>query len=276
MTVRIFSFFSCLLLLVQTACFEPKEGCLDIGATNFDASADQDCCCQYPQLVLEVIQRFDSLNFTENAVYPAPLNNHLFRLKSVAFYLSDFQLVQNGVPYAVDDTVQLRAFGPGSPDTVTETLTDDFLLIRRLPFSHEVGSFRPDGAFQEVRIRLGLTEAAGRTIPRLAPVGHPLRTQPDSLWHGPGTGYIFAQIVLARDTFSTTLPDTISFSRADLGNLFLTTTAAVTHQTGTDLNLNLLADYKPLFAGVDLTTGDKALWKTQMAANLLAVFRVYQ
>lgn len=276
MTVRLFAFFSCLLLLAQTACFEPKEGCLDIAATNFDASVDQDCCCQYPQLVLEVIQRFDSLSFTENTAYPAPLDSHLFRLKSVVFYLSDFQLVQNGLTYLVEDTVQLRAFAPTGADTITETLTDDFLLVRRLSFTNEVGSFRPDGAFQEVRIRLGLTEAAGRAIPRLAPVGHPLRTQPDSLWHGPGTGYIFAQIVLTRDTFGTTLPDTISFSRADLGDLFLTTTAPVTHQTGTNLKLNLLADYKSLFAGVDLTTGDKAVWKAQMAANLASTFRVYQ
>ncbi len=265
-------------LLVQSACFEPASGCLDVAATNFDASADQDCCCEYPQLILDVFQHYDSLNFakTENPIYPAPLNGHLFRLKSVAFYLSDFQLVQNGIPYTVADTVQLRTFGATNQDTVTSTFTDDFLLIRRLSLSNEVGSFRQDGRFDLARFRLGLSAAAGRVIPRLAPTGHPLRTQADSLWHGPDMGYIFMQVVLTRDTASATLPDTISLSRADVGDLFLQTIAPVQHTTGYDLHLQLDADYKKLIEGVDLTVHDITAWKSRMITNLPGVFSVSQ
>ncbi len=265
-----------LLILIQTACFEPKEGCLAVEATNFDASADKDCCCEYPKLVLDVVQRFDTLSFTENAAYPAPLDDHLFRLKSVTFYLSDFQLFQNGILHTVGDTVQLRAFGPTGLDTITETLTNDFLLVRRQSFSNNIGDFRTDGTFDNVSIRLGLTEPARRVIPRLAPVGHPLRTQADSLWHGPAVGYIFAQIVLTRDTFSTTLPDTISLSRADIGDFFIKTNNSVQHVTGYDFHLRLLADYKSLLEGVDLTTGDISAWKSQIVANLPNAFSVSQ
>ena len=42
------------VVLSLTACFEPQEGCTDIAATNFDASADENCtdCCTYPKLQL--------------------------------------------------------------------------------------------------------------------------------------------------------------------------------------------------------------------------------
>lgn len=265
-----------LLILFQTACFEPQEGCLEVEATNFDASADKDCCCEYPQLVLDVVQRFDTLSFTENAAYPAPLNGRLFRLKSVTFYLSDFQLVQNGVPYTINDTVQLRAFDPVGQDTIKETLNDDFLLVRRQSYSNNVGDFRIDGTFEQASIRLGLTEQAGRVVPRLVRTGHPLRTQADSLWHGRSVGYIFAQVVLTRDTASATLPDTISFSRADLGDIFIKTTAPVRHATGYDFHLRLLADYRKLMLGIDLTAGDISVWKSQMKANFPNVFSVSQ
>gem|GEM_PF-403453 len=271
-------FAGCLLLLLtQTACYEPIEGCLEVEATNFDASADQNCCCEYPQLVLDVVQWFDSVQFVENAAYPAPLNNHIFRLKSVTFYLSDFQLVQNNTPYTVSDMVQLRAFGPTGLDTINETLTDDFLLVRRQSFRNDLGDFRTNGTFEQARMRLGLTEQAGRVVPRLAPVGHPLHTQADSLWHGPGgAGYIFFQVVLARDTASATVPDTISFSRADLGDFFMQSQAPVRHATGYDFQLRLLAEYKNLLEGIDLTTGDISIWKSQMKANLPQVFSVSQ
>ena len=51
-----------LYLLSLTSCFEPQEGCLDISAVNFDASADKDCdksgcACIYPKLQVAVDQR---------------------------------------------------------------------------------------------------------------------------------------------------------------------------------------------------------------------------
>lgn len=161
-------------------------------------------------------------------------------------------------------------------DTIQEALTDDFLLVRRQSFSNDVGSFRTNGTFDQVQIRLGLTEPAGRVIPSLAPAGHPLRTQADSLWHGPAVGYIFAQVVLTRDTASATRPDTISFSRADVGDFFIHSTAPVQHATGYDFRLRLLARYKKLLQGVDLTNGDISTWKSQMIANLPNVFSVSQ
>ena len=267
-----------LILLVQSACFEPTSGCLDVAATNFNASADKDCCCEYPQLVLDVLQYFgDEVSFKENGIYKSPADTtHLFRLKSVTFYLSDVELSQSGNTYLIGDTVQLKAFGASLQDTVTKTFTDDFLLIRRLSLSNKIGDFRHDGTFDVARFRLGLSAEAETVIPRLAPTAHPLHTQADSLWHGPAVGYIFAQIVLMRDTFSATSPDTVSISRADLGDFFIQTNAPVVHKTGYDFHLRMVADYQKMMTGVDLTVHDISAWKTRIIANLPDVFSVSQ
>ncbi len=264
-----FSFF-------QTACFEPKEGCLDIEATNFDAAADDDCCCLYPKLRLETVQRFDTFQYLPDSLYPAD-NGSLFRIKSVVFYLSEFQLTQNGETFVVSDTVQLQAFSQSGSDTIKETFTDDFLLARRTPVDNEVGDFRPAGVFQDVKIRLGLSPDAQRVIPRLAKPGHPLRIQGDSLWYGRDAGFVFLQAVVVRDSMAATPPDTLAFTKADFDNFFIEQTGVFTHQSGGyDFRLRLGVDYKKMFEGINWTTGDILTWKSQIVANLPNVFRVSQ
>src|SRR5690349_2250009 len=95
------------LVLCQQACFEPKYGCLDIAATNFNPAADKDCCCRYPKLLLDVNQVYDTLVFRQDSLYPGT-GGHLFRIRNVAFYLSDFQLIKDGVTFETEDVVDLK------------------------------------------------------------------------------------------------------------------------------------------------------------------------
>ena len=265
------------LSLSLSACFEPKEGCLDIEATNFDADADKDCCCQYPKLRLETVQRFDTLQYLPDSLYPAD-NGALFRIKSVVFYLSEFQLFQNGETFTVSDTVQLQAFAPaGGNDTIKETFTDDFLLVRRTPVDNEVGDFRPAGLFENIKIRLGLSPDAQRVVPRLAKSGHPLKIQGDSLWYGRDAGFVFFQAIIVRDSMTATQPDTLAFTKADFDDFFIEQSGAFTHRSGGyDFRLKLNVDYKKLFKGVNWTAGDILTWKSQIVANLPNVFSVSQ
>ncbi len=265
-----------LVVLSLSACFEPKEGCLDIEATNFDASADRDCCCEYPKLRLETVQRYDTLQYLPDSLYE-DATGHWFRIKSVVFYLSEFQLLQNGGLYTVSDTVQLQAYTAVGNDTTKETFTDDFLLVRRTPVDNEVGDFRPAGAFEQVKIRLGLPEPAQRVIPRLAPAGHPLRIQGDSLWYGPAQGYVFLQAVVVRDSMAATPPDTLAFLQSELPGFFIQQTGTFTHASGGyDFRLKLGVDYKKMFGNVNWSNGDITAWKSQIVANLPSAFAVYQ
>ncbi len=266
------------LALTLVSCFEPQDGCLDIEATNFDASADKDCCCEYPLLVIEALHRYgsDTVQYLPDSLYVNDAGQ-IFRIKSVAFYLSEIQLFQNGGLLTVSDTVQLQTYSSTGSDTTKETFTDDFLLVRRTPVDNPTGDFRPAGTFEKVRMRLGLSDDAQRVIPRLAPVASPLRIQGDSLWYGPSTGYVFLQAVVVRDSTQSTKPDTLAFTEADLTGFFIEQTGSFVHASGGyDFRLKLGIDYKKLFEGINWTNGDIPAWKSQIVANLPSVFDVSQ
>lgn len=265
-------------VLSLSACFEPQEGCRDIAATNFDASADRDCeveCCTYPNLQIGVVQHYDTLTYVENQAYP-DVNGRPFILRSVAFYLSDFQVFQQGNSYAVTDTVGLFTLPLTGTDTLREIFTDDFVLVRRGPLVNPVGTFRNDGSFESIRFRLGLDDRAQRVVPSKSPTGHPLYTQPDSLWHGRTEGFVFMQIVVARDTAAGTPSDTISLKKADINNFIFDAPGPFLHETGYNFNILLDVDHKQLLNGIDWTTGDISTWKSQIVANLPATFSVSQ
>lgn len=264
------SFF--ILLLFLSACFEPREGCLDIEATNFDAAADDNCCCIYPALRLTLLPRYDTLIWKPDTAYEyAP--GKWFRIKQAVFYLSDFQLVQNGAAIPVSDTLGLATYG-ASGDTVREVFTNDFQLIRRTSVNYAVGTFRPAGAFESIRFRVGLPDAAQRIIPELTPAGHPLRPQTEGLWLGQDTGFVALKLVITRDTFDTTAPDTLLFSYPDFTSLVIQNDDAFRHESGYNFSLQLVADFRELFRNVDLTTGDISAWKTRIIANLPTSLRV--
>jgi len=269
-----FFLFISVLLLILAACSEPEEGCLDIEATNFNAAADKSCCCEYPELQIELLPRFDTLVWKPDTAYEYTPGKW-FRLKQIIYYLSDFQLVQNGQAIRVSDTLTMNTWGAAN-DTAQTIFTNDFLLIRRSAVSYTPGTFRPSGTFESIRFRIGIPDSAQQVIPGLAPAGHPLQLQSEGLWRGRDTGFVALQLVLTRDTASTTLPDTLVFSRPDFTNLALEKTGVFQHESGYNFKLVLTADYKALFEGVDLSGGDILTWKSQIIANLTKAFRVSQ
>lgn len=278
------SISSALLCLVLFAtlqsCESPERGCLDVEATNFDVSADKPCeddCCKYPQLVLAVNQEFNGAIWKQDTAYRNDLGKW-FRIKSISYYLSDIKLTQNGEAYTVSDSVQMRVFGANAGDTLTDYFTDDYLLVRRNQVDYTVGTFKTSGSFQQFSGRLGLSGSSNDIVPRYAPSGHPLAKQSDSLWLSRPESYVMMQIILTRDTNSTTTPDTLRFTEADLGSNAHTIlrTGNYEHETGFNFELILTADYYQLFKGVDFAISGISAWKTRIIANLSDTFDVSQ
>lgn len=273
--------FGLLLFLtgLLTSCFEPQEGCLDIAAVNFDAAADKDCdqsgcACIYPKLQVTVDQRYGPLPYRRDSIYLGD-NGEAFRVHDVAFYLSDFQVFKNGDAFAVSDTLGLRAFSQAGNDTLRTVFRNDFQLVRLETQTYAIGTLRESGLFSEVKIRLGLEAKANQVIPKLAPSGHPLAVQADSLWHGKNAGFVFLKIVVSRDVQSA-VRDTLTFTQADVGDFFIAQSGQFLHYEGFDFRLKLTADYKQLLGSVDWTVGSPSTWKQQIVANLPGVFSVSQ
>jgi hypothetical protein len=261
-----------LFALLFAACYRPKEGCLDLAATNLDVNADKSCetCCTYPSLYLSVRQKYDTLVFVENKIYENALGQ-FFRLKSASFYLSDFEVLQGQDALSVSDTLNFKLYGNSSTDTLKKTLTNDFVLLRRSSDNLKIGSFRNTGLFTGARFRVGLNDEEQQIISRAAPANHPLQRQQDSLWHGYSKGYVFAQVIIATDTaLANTVFDTISLTRSDLGGFLVVTppSAFLEHRPGFDLLLKAEIDYKIMLSGIDWVADGEEQRKAKLALNL--------
>lgn len=259
-------------LFVVSGCFVPKEGCLDIAAVNYNASADEDCCCRYPNLVLNVAQSYDTLSYQRGGLYRG-YNGQIFRIENIVFYLSEFQAIKSGIAYTMGDSLDFKTYDFANNDTIVRNFTDDYTLIRRSPFLNTVATFREDGIFQSIACRLGFSDAANKIIPALTPANHPLRIQEDTLWRN--KEFVFLQAIVARDSLATTEHDTLRFTRADLGDFFIQGYGNFEHQRGEDFVVGLKADWSVLFQQVDWATHNVAAWKSQIVANLPSVFYIY-
>ena len=216
----------------------------------------------------------DSLIWQRDSVYQTP-EGRWFRLYDAAFYLSGFELRQNGTAYDVEDQQAFDVFAAGATDTLKQTFTDDFVLVRRTTVDIPVGTFPTVGAFDQVLFRLGLNTEANQIIPTLAPGGHPLRTQGDSLWLNPQDGFVPLYLVLDRDTLVSTPPDTLRFARSELGDLFVASANnTFFHETGYDFIMTLRVDYVRLFEGVDLSNPDINAVRAGIASNFDKAFSV--
>jgi hypothetical protein len=90
------------------ACYEPRIGCLDPNATNFDVSADQDTGkCVYPLMVLKISHLHDGVGLNTDSFY-INANNQKYKIREFAYYLSGFTVLSGLQEYPIDDT--LHAF----------------------------------------------------------------------------------------------------------------------------------------------------------------------
>ena len=261
------------VVFLMQACYEPTEGCLDIEAVNFDASADDNCCCEYPSLNINLSQRFDTLLWFADSSYANNLGQSI-QLLEASWYFSEFGLEQSGQRFLVEDTLSLNTL-TGS-DTTATLFTDDFILVRRSPSSYTVGGFRTGGSFDQLDFRLGLSETARDVLPSSAPENHPLANQAEGLWMGNDTTYAHFHLIVQRDTLISPTPDTLFITKFDLSDQFVQVSGPFSRQTGFDLNFRLEIDYKALFKDVDWQNGDISTWKTAIVANLPEVFTVTQ
>ncbi len=228
-------------------CYTPKEACLDIAASNFDASADKNCCCIYPNLRLLVTQVYDTLPFIENRVYEN--ENGVFRIKTALFYLSDFTLFQNNIGYTVSDTVALSVLGP--TDTLEQLFRDDVLLLRRENIDNVIGVFSQTGLFEKIQFRFGLSEQLNQSLPSKAPSGHPLAVQNEGLWKNNLDDFQFARFIVSADTAANAIPDTLRLTYADLPDFLFQQNINLTHEPGYDFKVGLALDYRVLFKNIN-------------------------
>lgn len=243
------------IFFLLAGCYEPKEGCLDIEATNYDVSADDPCpdCCTYPSLSLQ-FQHYVTLATEPDTSYamkygtryPSPLDtNHLFYLDRGRFFVSDLRLVRaNGEEFGILDSVALPLLGG---DTIY--VENNFSKHDRDIFAAaKLGTFRTSGEFTGVKFTLGLTPTVRQVwVDTLKTTA--LAVENDSFSYSKTVGIMPVRLILRRDTLPDTQPLDLVFTQERQISLPLPQTVFI--DKGFKMKVTLRLDYMVLFQNVD-------------------------
>ncbi len=268
-----------ILTCCLSACYQPKEGCLDLTSTTYDVSADEPCadCCEYPGLSLTVFHQValpvdpdTFIGFKYNFPYPSPLDtSHLFEVSRSRFFITYLEFVrEDGTSVGVEDTISLLLQNDSSV-----TVTNSFAKVDRDIFSaNHLGTIRSEGVFTKLKFNLGLPENLLQVEPDSLPTSHPLNPKSDSLIYEEGFGYIPNLLIFSRDTFPDTMPITLKFQEKI--EILLPLPQPFTIEPGFDIELAIRVNYLAWFAGIDLQNDSPETIRQKVIENMPSGFSV--
>ena len=155
------------LIISLTSCYEPVEGCLDPESENYSLSADENCCCDYPDRGLKVEYKWDSLTFRFNRKYENAMGDS-FQVTQLRYQAGDFRWMVGGETWEVEDS--LRGFEVLSDQLVY--VKDDWVTLGPGIGDVEAGALRKNGVVDSMSVKMGYNYPDGLRLE--VPNGHPL------------------------------------------------------------------------------------------------------
>ncbi len=263
MQFRLILIFYFILFIGITSCADKIEGCLDINAVNFDVDADVDCCCTYPDLVVNFNHVFGDTTFRIANEYPYNTDLDTFLVNEMSILFSNIHPIQNGVPYLVDDQIAVNVNDTQGEETLE--LEDNFIVMTPTKFSYSVNGFSRSGTYDGVELLMGLDADARRIIPDSVFVtDHVLQSEQDSIWEETiGYFYLYLDVVPDKD-----LPD-ISKKIVIYGDdsVELEFFGEIFGDIGYDFEIDLKIDYKILFDGINFDADDESAISQKILDN---------
>ena len=242
-------------LLFFAECYEPKKGCLDIDASNFDVSADIVCpdnCCVYPLLKLSIAHKAGDAFLSFDSVYTTNGINHI-RIKDVRFYLTQVHLISSsGLSVGVKDSLTLTVRNAGVDEMIR--VEDNFQIVSRQSSNYTVGEIRTSGNFEAIQFFVGVAFEANHADPLSLEEGHPLGIQADTMHWDQNAGYIFNKIKFQPDTSLNDIKTIEIGTPVNLVQVELPLSKTV--RRGFDINIALSIDYLVWFKGIDFAASD--------------------
>ncbi len=261
-----------LFLSLWSSCYQPREGCLDPRAVDYDFAADEPCsdCCTWPSLRLQLKHRYQPPAQPDTLLilkYREPLQvfpdtAHPFYMERFRFWISHLRLLApNGTEHSVLDTLLVQL-----PDGTFAAIEDNFAVADRDVFSAQtLGSHRTTGYVAGVKLRIGLDSLERALDPLSLEPEHPLRTWADSVLFDPEQGYLSGRALLLPDTTSADTLDVQWVQPLEL-TLWLSEPAFVPN--GSSIEVVLVINYTRLFEGIDFAATTAEALRFHIVANL--------
>lgn len=257
----LWAFLLGLSILLNSAC-QREEGCLDASATNYDVSADLNCCCEYPVFEFRIFRVAGSADYSPDSAY-VDAGNNAFSIADVRFYISEVHLVNDsGTEVGVTDSIGIEKLdGSGA------LVEDNFIRVNPDQNLYELGTILTQGNFNTVRFTVGLAEDVNHGNPDIFSVDHPLAIQSDSLHIDQQSGYKFnaMDIVISNDTTS-------YFVSGDQNAVELEIDYDITAVKAFDVEVQIDVDLLALLDGVDFSVDDFNTIQSKIVNNTPAAF----
>lgn len=267
-------------MLLLAGCYEPKSGCLDLEATNYDASADDLCpkCCTYPKLFLKIQHSIsnpikpDSLFGVKYATHYQSLldSNDFFILDRERFFVSDLKLVRDdGAEIGVLDSVWLPTKTMDSIHVENNFTKQDRDIFQETG----VGTIRTVGNFTGVKFALGVPQNIldKVQIDSIA-TKTALAVKADTLSFDSLTGIIPNRLIFRPDTLESTLP--VDFRFYEPRQISLAFPQPVLIERGFNIKLELGLNYSVLFQDIDFKNDTPDIMRAKIDNQLTNAFYI--
>jgi len=262
------------LLLILNSCKDDIEGCKDIAANNWNASADKSCedCCTYPELKVIFEHAYGDTSFQYRVPYEDDFAN-VYSILSIRYYLSNFILKTDEAEFIVTDSLETIIFENGQSERTM--VHDDVGFITIGTSTSSIGDFPTNNQYLDsLFFSLGLVEPLNSVSPGAVPNSHPLAPKADSMYWDETRGYIFQRLQFIPDTAAT---DTILLEIGEPDLLEQVNLAyAKTSTTGFDQEIQLKVDYKCWFTGINFAVDTEAEMKEKIVNNMAKSFSITQ
>ncbi|MCB0630092.1 MAG: hypothetical protein KDD15_10175 [Lewinella sp.] len=265
------------IILLSPACYEAREGCLDVNAVNYALDTDRECadCCEYPVLSLRFVSvwedqdtsftfRYASDGFHDGKGQP-------FLIDRITYYIQDVALVANaGALHYTSDSVEVQKLtDSGTYEEVY--IRDDYLLLNpALNTALEVGTLLRNGTFTHLRFQVGLDVETDDILPGSLPTNHPLSLLDTSMYNLNDERYLSNRMDLMRDTAATASSLLLSYGTEQQPlEISLEIPGSFALPPGLDLEITLQVNYAKWFEQIsDIRVDSEAELLDKIVAGL--------
>ena len=231
-------------------------GCLDPDANNYDLGADEACpaCCTYPSFSVRLSTVWEEGTAIAGTRY-TDANQDSFQLVDFRYYIGDLRLLSSTTELSEPQRpVDLSEEVNGTVRDIT--LNGNYLLAGLPRRSTTLGSVQlGTDALTGLSGTYGLPERYRNVLPRSAPSGDALGTQPRQLNYRDGRGYVQARLEYSLPPYS----DTLSVSTYASVPFSVSFPGGVVPLRGADVLVDLEADLHELIGGLDLSADSAAI-----------------
>lgn len=245
-------------ILTFSACYEPVDGCLDIYASNYAVASDEACvdCCTYPDLILRVIQKYDSLELKKLDTLENDFNQKIV-LHDMSFLVNGMHLTTDtGSQYGTEDSIDIHINDSGVASTLR--VADDVRLVIPRVYNYNMGQFTEPQAYRTAEFQLGLSVDYERADRDQLPSTQVLINAADTLYNEELGMYSYGRLEVQTDPTDSLTLKVFELQGVDY-NFIHVWNIDTSYVKGQNVLVELNMDYRKWLGNIDWSLSDELI-----------------